>query len=205
MAKAPRPGRVKTRLCPPLSFEEAAAVAEAALADTLAAVAGCGAEHKVVALDGPPGDWLPEGFRVVPQVAGTLDVRLAHAWDATGRWGVQIGMDTPQVTTSELDRLLGVVASRGALLGPATDGGWWAIGLPGTDPFSVFAGVPMSTAVTGAAQLARLRALQLDVCLADEHRDIDTFDDAVAVAATIPQSATAAELRTLMRAGAAAS
>ena len=203
MAKAPRPGHVKTRLCPPLSFEEAAAVAEAALADTLAAVADCGAEHKVIALDGPPGDWLPEGFRLVPQRAGALDERLAHAWNATGRSGVQIGMDTPQVTTSELNRLLDVVANESALLGPATDGGWWAIGLPGTDPFRVFAGVPMSTGRTGAVQLARLQGLERNVCLVHEHRDIDTFVDAEAVAATIPQSATAAELRTLAGAGAA--
>lgn len=205
MAKAPQPGRVKTRLCPPLTFEEAAAVAEASLADTLAAVAGCGADHKVVALDGPPGDWLPEGFRVVPQRTGTLDLRLAHAWHASGPWGVQIGMDTPQVTTSELDELLDVVARGSAALGPATDGGWWAIGLPGTDPFRVFAGVPMSTARTGAAQLARLRALELDVCIAPEHCDIDLFADAEAVATTIPHSLTANRLRMLAGEAATAS
>jgi uncharacterized protein len=200
MAKAPVPGRVKTRLCPPLSFDEAAAVADAALADTLAAVAACSAEHKVVALDGRPGDWLPEGFGVVPQSAGTFDHRLAHAWDATGRWGVQIGMDTPQVTAAELDELLDVVGRGSAALGPATDGGWWAIGLPGADPFRVFSGVPMSTARSGAAQLRRLRSLELNVCVVHEHRDIDTFADAEAVAATIPHSATATQLRALARA-----
>src|SRR5690606_23084798 len=61
MAKAPVAGRVKTRLVPPLSAAEAAAVAEAALADTLEAVAACGAERRVLALDGEPGPWLPEG------------------------------------------------------------------------------------------------------------------------------------------------
>src|SRR3954466_5229454 len=100
LAKPPEPGRVKTRLCPPLSPAEAADVAEAALADTLAAVDGCGADHKVVALDGVPGEWLPEGMRVVPQHGRGLAQRLAHAWAATGPltggWGVQIGMDTPQ-------------------------------------------------------------------------------------------------------------
>jgi len=52
MAKAPVPGRVKTRLCPPCTPEEAAALAEAALADTLAAVAACGAARCIVALEG---------------------------------------------------------------------------------------------------------------------------------------------------------
>jgi glycosyltransferase A (GT-A) superfamily protein (DUF2064 family) len=195
MAKSPIPGMVKTRLCPPLSFEEAAAVAEAALADTLAAVSACGAERKVVALDGPAGDWLPEGFHVIAQQGASLDVRLAHAWAAAGRRGVQIGMDTPQVTATELDGLLDLVGRGSAVLGPATDGGWWSIGLVDSDPARVFPGVPMSTRHTGASQLARLRELELDVRVVHHRRDIDTFDDAVAVAAAIPHSATAAQLR----------
>src|SRR3954447_17694456 len=97
MAKSPVPGRVKTRLCPPCSPGEAAAVAEAALADTLDAVAACGADRKIVALDGEPGDWLPAGFELIRQCRGSLTDRLAHAWSATGGGGVQIGMDTPQV------------------------------------------------------------------------------------------------------------
>ncbi|MEO5678521.1 MAG: glycosyltransferase, partial [Acidimicrobiales bacterium] len=70
LAKEPVAGRVKTRLCPPLTPAEAAAVAEAALADTLAAVARCGADRLVVALDGAPGPWLPAGFEVIPQRGG---------------------------------------------------------------------------------------------------------------------------------------
>src|SRR4051812_30616875 len=98
LAKEPVPGRVKTRLCPPFDHEAAARLAEAALADTLEAVAHCGAERRVLALDGRPGWWLPEGFEVIPQVVGPFDRRLAAAWDATGGPGLQIGMDTPQVT-----------------------------------------------------------------------------------------------------------
>lgn len=201
MAKAPVPGRVKTRLCPPLSPAEAAAVAEAALADTLAAVAGCGADHKIVALDGVRGEWLPAGMRVVPQHGRGLAERLAHAWATTwpltGGWGVQIGMDTPQVTSAELDALLEMVVSqpRAAVLGPATDGGWWTIGLRGTDPRRVFGGVPMSSACTGAAQLARLQALGLQVRTVQTHRDIDTFADLAAVATAIPDSRTAGAWR----------
>ena len=100
MAKAPVAGRVKTRLCPPLTPLQAAAVAEAALADTLAAVAGCGASRKVVALAGEPGPWLPPGFEVVAQRGVGLASRLVHAWADVGGPGVQIGMDTPQVTAT---------------------------------------------------------------------------------------------------------
>jgi glycosyltransferase A (GT-A) superfamily protein (DUF2064 family) len=208
MAKAPVAGSVKTRLCPPLSPQQAAEVAEAALADTLAAVGACGADRKIVALDGRPGPWLPEGFDVIPQTGRGLAPRIANAWavtsPATGGWGIQIGMDTPQVTASELDDLLAVLVSPPAkrpggtaLLGPAADGGWWVIGLTGTDPRRVFDGVEMSTPGTGGAQLGRLRALGLDVSVVQERRDIDKFADLAAVAEAHPHLHTASAWRRL--------
>lgn len=193
MAKAPVPGRVKTRLCPPCSPAEAAAIAAAALADTLEAVASSGASHKVVALDGSPGPWLPPGFTVIPQRGNGFGERLAEAWSAmgplSGGRGIQIGMDTPQVTPALLDAQLGVVdGSDRAALCPALDGGWWLIGLPGTRPDRVFAGIPMSTASTGEAQVRRLRALGLEVAIGPPLIDIDTVGDLFAVAREIPGS-----------------
>ena len=79
LAKSPEPGRVKTRLCPPLSPAEAAAVAAAALADTLEAVHGCGADRKILALDGRPGPWLPPGFEVIEQRGTGLAERTARS------------------------------------------------------------------------------------------------------------------------------
>ena len=203
MAKSPRPGRVKTRLCPPCTPQEAAEVATAALADTLDAVAACGAARKVLALDGEPGPWLPPGFEVVPQRGGALDERLTNAWADTGGPGLQIGMDTPQVTAEELDALLALLTAppptddcrATALLGPAADGGWWVIGLPGTDPHLVFPRVPMSTAATGRAQADRLWSMGLAVLEAPVRRDIDTVEDLRAVAASIPCSRTAVAAR----------
>jgi uncharacterized protein len=180
MAKAPVPGRVKTRLCPPCTPEQAAQLAEAALADTLQAVAGCGADRRVLALDGEPGDWLPAGFDVVTQAAGAFDQRLAAAWEAAGGPGVQIGMDTPQVTPGLLDEALAALDGAGSALGPTVDGGWWAIALRRPDP-GVFLGVPMSTARTGALQHRRLRSLNLDVALLPTLVDLDTVDDLPAV------------------------
>ena len=206
VAKAPEPGRVKTRLCPPLSPGDAAGIAEAALVDTLQAVAMCSADVKIVALDGRRGPWLPEGFRVVPQVGGGLGDRLAGAWLATrehgGGWGIQIGMDTPHVTASELDGLLDML--RGdeparALLGPAVDGGWWVIGLAGGDPRRVFGGVPMSTPGTGDAQLTRLRTLGFAPRVVQTRRDIDTASDLALVAAQHPYTRTAAAWRRWLR------
>ncbi len=201
MAKAPIPGRVKTRLCPPCTPREAAAVAAAALADTLAAVAACGAGRKVLALEGAPGPWLPPGFDVIPQRGATFNDRLTSAWSDTGGPGLQIGMDTPQVTAAELDGLLTTLdraAGRPAVLGLALDGGWWIIGWRSADPSAVFAGIPMSAATTARAQETRLRALGFDVIRAEPKRDIDTIDDLVAVTAAHPRLRTTAEASPLL-------
>ena len=99
IAKAPVPGRVKTRLTPPLSPTQAAALARAALEDTLAAVAAARlAGRRVVALDGDPDGWLPDGFELVAQRGGGLAQRLARAFEDVGGPALLIGMDTPQIT-----------------------------------------------------------------------------------------------------------
>ena len=79
IAKEPVPGRVKTRLCPPCTPDDAARLAAAALADTFAAVQPAPADARTVVLDGHPGGWIPAGFDVIPQRAGGLDARLALA------------------------------------------------------------------------------------------------------------------------------
>ena len=196
MAKAPVPGRVKTRLCPPCTPQEAAALAEAALADTLEAVSGCGASRRIVALDGAPGPWLPPGFEVVAQVSGGLDRRLAAAWVAAGGPGVQVGMDTPQVTAGLLDQALGTLDTTAAALGHAADGGWWAIGLRQADA-RVFLDIPMSTDRTGAAQHARLRDLGLEVATLPTLVDLDTVADLAGVTEHGSAIRTAALARTL--------
>ena len=196
MAKAPVAGRVKTRLCPPCTPVEAAALAEAALADTLGAVAACGAGRRVIALDGAPGDWLPAGFEVVPQSSGGFDRRLAAAWAAAGGPGIQIGMDTPQVTAALLDAGLAALDAADAALGHAEDGGWWAIGLRRPSA-AVFAGIRMSTSRTGADQEARLRALGHDVALLPTLVDLDTVEDLPAVIASGTAIRTASLARTL--------
>jgi glycosyltransferase A (GT-A) superfamily protein (DUF2064 family) len=192
MAKEPVAGRVKTRLCPPYTPEEAAAVAAAALADTLAAVAACRAERRILALAGEPGPWLPTGLEVIAQRGVGLAQRLANAWVDAGGPGIQIGMDTPQVRPCELDRLLGHVEAGRVVLGHARDGGWWIIGLAGVDPRAVFDNVPMSTPITGQLQERRLLALGLAVRRAPLRRDIDTAADLAAVAAEAPWTRTAA-------------
>lgn len=193
LAKEPVPGRVKTRLHGEFTPAQAAELASAAIADTVAVMAATDAEHRLVALDGRPGPWLPEGFDVVGQPSGDLGARLAAALDAgLDRGGpvLLVGMDTPQLS---LD-----VAFQGAdaVLGPTDDGGFWAIGLRDRCP-GAFDGVPMSTDRTGAAQLARLRGLGLTVRVLPRLRDVDEPDDARAVALAHPGTRFAAAWRRL--------
>ncbi|WP_432248215.1 TIGR04282 family arsenosugar biosynthesis glycosyltransferase [Streptomyces sanyensis] len=195
IAKEPRPGRVKTRLTPPYTPEEAARLAAAALADTLAAVAAAPASRRVLVLDGAPGPWLPPGFDVLPQCGGGLDARLAAAFAACEGPALLVGMDTPQVAP---ELLAGALDGHDACFGPAEDGGFWALGLAVPDP-ALLRGVPMSTPVTGAAQRARLAAAGLRVRELPLLRDVDTAEDAEAVARQAPGSRFAAELALLRR------
>lgn len=198
LAKEPVPGRVKTRLCPPCSPSEAAALAAAALTDTLAACRASGARRVLLALDGDPGPWCPPGVEVVGQGGGGLDRRLTAAWAAaTTGAAVLVGMDTPQVTAADLDAAMAGLADGGAdaVLGPASDGGWWAIGLRRPHAHA-FLGVPMSRPDTGAHQRARLRALGLRTRLLPMRTDVDTWADALAVAGAAPDGGFAAAVRT---------
>ncbi|HEV7493946.1 TIGR04282 family arsenosugar biosynthesis glycosyltransferase [Baekduia sp.] len=193
IAKAPVAGRVKTRLCPPCTPGQAADLAEAALRDTLAAMADAAAMagravHRAIVLDGTPGVWL-DGEQVIAQRGGGLDERLAAAFeDLRDGPALIVGMDTPQLTGALLAEALAALDDHDAVLGPATDGGYWGIGLRRADPRALI-GVPMSVEHTLAAQRARLAALGLDVADAATLVDVDTIDDAARVAESAPATA----------------
>lgn len=194
LAKQPLPGRVKTRLCPPLQPAQAAAVAGAALQDTLTAGLAGPFAARTVALDGDPAGLVPAGWAVVDQgPGGGLDRRLAHVTTALlGRRGAPplllIGMDTPQVTAAQLAEAALALRTSGSVLGLAADGGWWAIGLTAPDP-QVFLDVPMSLPTTGAAQQARMRERGLHPAALPVLRDIDLAADLHEVAAAMPPTA----------------
>ena len=198
IAKEPVPGRVKTRLTPPYTPEQAAELAEAALADTLHAILRVPARRRVLVLDGAPGPWLPPGFAVVPQSSGGLDERLSAAFARhPGGPALLVGMDTPQLTPD----LLAPALSPGgwhdcdAWFGPAADGGFWTLGLadPGRAP-ELIRGVPMSTDRTGAVQRRRLTSAGLRVRDLPALRDVDTAADTAEVAVAAPRSRFAAAL-----------
>jgi rSAM/selenodomain-associated transferase 1 len=193
VAKSPRPGATKTRLIPALGAIGAAGIAEAALRDTLDAACASTASRVVLALDGPRPGWISGLVEVIPQRGDGLAARLRNVWADVGGPALQIGMDTPQITADLLDacaqRLFAPAVD--AVLGPAADGGWWALGLHATES-RAFDGVAMSTASTGQDQVSQLRRCGLRVALLPELRDVDTPEDIGAVAAQAPATRFAA-------------
>jgi rSAM/selenodomain-associated transferase 1 len=189
IAKEPLPGRAKTRLAPALGEGGAALLAEAALADTLAAVAAGPRRSLLLALDGTPGPWLPPGFEVTPQRGEGLAERLGAAFEDAGGPALLLGMDTPQISAGMIEEACETLSRPGtdAVIGLARDGGWWSLGLRRPDR-RAFEGVPMSEEHTGAAQLASLAGLGLAVARLPELIDVDTIDDAHDVAAQVPDS-----------------
>jgi rSAM/selenodomain-associated transferase 1 len=200
IAKEPVAGRVKTRLTPPYSPAQAARLATASIEDTLHAAAATAAAQRILALDGLPGSWLPAGFAVIPQRGSDLDERLASAFADAYRLRpepmVLVGMDTPQITPELLHTAVQALTEYDAVFGPATDGGFWLLGLRRPDP-GLLLGVPMSRPHTGRVQLDRLGQADLRVRHLPELTDVDTAADAVQVASEAPASRFARTLREL--------
>ena len=192
IAKECAPGRVKTRLSPPLTPEEAAALAQLSLSRTLDTVRNLPARHRLLVMDGTPTERDAAHFALLPQASGGLDERLAAICDAVSGPLLIIGMDTPQLSADDLVPLLddwsAALARHEVWMGPATDGGFWALALRRPDG-TLIRGVPMSTTTTGGRQLARLTAAGLNVGMLPELRDMDHFSDALQIAAEIPDSA----------------
>ena len=193
LAKEPLPGRVKTRLSPPLTDAQCAEVATACLSATLAAVAETPGIARTLILDGRPGRWLPPGFSVLAQRGGPLGERLAAAFaDAHALAPLPlllVGMDTPQLTPELLGQAVDTLLTPGtdAVLGRAVDGGWWALGL--SEPLTgAFDEVPMSTEHAGQAQHDRLVVLGRSATPLPVLQDIDSAADLLAVSMLLPRT-----------------
>jgi len=194
VAKAPEPGRAKTRLAATVGDRVAADIAAAALLDTLDAVAAAPVATRVVALTGDldraaGADAIRqrlESFTVIGQRGDDFANRLANAHaDASkafaGRPVLQIGMDTPQVTAELLADCAGRLLETRAVLGLADDGGWWVLGVRTPAAAECLRSIPMSRSDTGELTLKALRDNGIDVTPVQPLADIDVVDDIATV------------------------
>jgi len=205
VAKAPVPGLAKTRLASDVGTETASDLAAAALLDVLDQVRYAPA-LLLVALTGDVtaasrGAEVRAALaraEVFAQRGDDFADRLAnahadaHARVPDGTPVLQVGMDTPQLSGALLAESLAVAASADAVLGPAEDGGWWALAVRDPAWAESLRDVPMSRPNTGALTQAALERVGADVRLLPPLRDVDTWDDALSVARTAPESRFAA-------------
>jgi rSAM/selenodomain-associated transferase 1 len=199
MAKAPRPGLVKTRLAPLLGDDRCAALQSALITRTVAVATTVAPDATLVAFDPPDAkeelaDILPPGVELVPQRAGHLGERLAAA--VSDAYAVRpgplavIGTDIPLLEPRHLqDAAEALAAGADVVLGPARDGGYYLIGMHRPRP-AVF---DIDPELWGgprvlAATLASAQAAGLVVRRTEALRDLDTPEDAVALAgmASVP-------------------
>jgi len=186
MAKAPRPGRVKTRLSPPLSPAAAAALARCFLLDTVRRVAQVGGARGAVIYAPrrarPLFARLAPGFALIPQASGDLGHRLRAAFDRLLRGGtdaaVVIGSDTPSLPPALLRQALRALddPATDVVLGPSDDGGYYLVGMRTTHA-ALFEGIAWSTSTVLAETRARARARALRVRILPGWWDVDTPAD----------------------------
>ena len=189
MAKAPRAGEVKTRLVPPLSREEAAALYRCLLLDKLRQVRELSEVDPYLAYT--PTDardsmlsLAPQGFALIPQAGSDLGDRLHRLSTILLERGhpaaIIIDSDTPTLPTAYLvdaiARLRGETTDM--VLGPTEDGGYYLIGLK-RPCRALFDGIPWSSQAVFSDTLQRASAQRLRVSALPSWFDVDTPDDLV--------------------------
>jgi uncharacterized protein len=196
MAKAPRPGAVKTRLTPSLSPEAVTAFYCCLLDDTLALARSLEVAGVQVAIMCPESDvdelarlagmsLADKAASVVAQKGEGLAAGLTsvfahfaegHRGNALQRRIIAFNSDSPHLPRSVLEDAFETLAAHDVVVGPTHDGGYYLVGAKASHP-TLFAGDGMGTSSALERLLARARALELSVGLADPFYDIDLVDD----------------------------
>jgi len=177
--KAPRPGFVKTRLAAAIG-NEAACGAYRQLAETVLAHL---APLPHLELRFTPDDaedeithWLSDGWTAHPQGEGDLGERMHRAFTEAKGPAIIIGSDCPQVELSDLRTAAKTLQARDAVIGPATDGGYWLIALNAPCP-ALFENIKWSTSDVLPKTLEKANEAGLSVQLLRELTDVDTGED----------------------------
>jgi uncharacterized protein len=187
MAKAPQPGQVKTRLCPPLSHCEAAQLYQCFLRDKIAQVNALPGASPVVSYSPDESrpwfkDLAPPHFILIPQRGDDLGARLFFTFDQLLRQGytqvVVIDSDTPTLPTVYLEQALRLIAAHenDVVLGPTEDGGYYLIGLRQSHR-ELFERMPWSTSQVLPETRRRSEQSGLTLACTEHWYDVDTPED----------------------------
>jgi len=195
MAKAPRPGSVKTRLTPSLPLQAVTAFYRCLLGDTLALARSlAGVEiaimcpvsdvNELARLAGP-------GARVVAQkgegLAAGLTSVFAHFAEDPQHRIIAFNSDSPHLPRSVLEEAFETLAAHDVVVGPTYDGGYYLVGAKASHP-TLFLSDGIGTSSALERLLSRTRVLKLSVGLGDPFYDIDVADDLIRLAADLEQA-----------------
>jgi uncharacterized protein len=189
MAKAPRPGAVKTRLASSLSPDAVSAFYLCLLEDTLALARALDHVHLAIMCPESDSEQLAElvGSRaeVIPQkgvgLAAGLTSVFAHFADDKQRRIIAFNSDSPHLPPSVLKTAFEILAKDDVVVGPTYDGGYYLVGTKASHP-RLFSGDGMGTSTALERLLSRARALELSVGFAERFYDIDVADDLACLA-----------------------
>ena len=187
MAREPRAGETKTRLTPPLTAKQAAALYHAFLLDTLDLMRQAPGVQPVIAYTPPEAERFfrgsaPPGFQLTPQAGAGLGERLERVLrlhlESQYDQAVVIGSDSPTLPPDYVTRAFEALDDPriDVVLGPSEDGGYYLVGLKAPCA-ALFRGVAMSTPTVLTETLARAGGRGLCVALLPKWYDVDTPDD----------------------------
>ncbi len=194
-AKAPIPGQVKTRLCPPLTADEAATLHGSFVLDTLERT-----RTAVVKLRLPLDRYLAcspsstlvffkimeerQAVKLIDQEGDDLGARMNQAFETMFARGYKrvliVGTDVPSLPLQHYQQALALLENNDLVVGPALDGGYYLIGLNKPAP-ALFENIPWSTDRVLALTREKADSLRLSHALLPAWRDIDTIDDVQAM------------------------
>ena len=197
-AKAPIPGEVNTRLCPPLTPDEAATLHGSFVLDMLER-----SKTAVVKLKLPFDRYLAcapsstlvffkimeerQGVKLIDQVGDDLGARMSQTCETMFARGYTcvliVGTDVPSLPLDHYRQALALLETNDLVLGPALDGGYYLIGLKRTVP-DLFAGIPWSTKQVLEMTQEKATTLGLKTALLPPWRDVDTIEDLQALIET---------------------
>lgn len=190
-AKAPIPGQVKTRLCPPLTPDEAATLHGSFVLDTLERT-----KSAVMKLKLPIDRYLAcapssthvffrimeerQGVKVIDQVGDDLGARMNQAFNTLFaqeyRQVLLIGTDVPTLPLDHFKQALTALENHDLVLGPALDGGYYLIGLTRTAP-ELFTDIAWSTDQVLRCTQEKAARIGLKTAAIEPWRDVDTIAD----------------------------
>jgi len=198
MAKAPRPGTVKTRLAARLPLRAVTAFYRCLLGDTLALARSLGDVE--IAIMCPASDvnelarLAGQRTRVVAQkgegLAAGLTSVFAHFAEGQRRI-IAFNSDSPHLARSVLEEAFETLAAHDTVVGPTHDGGYYLVGAKASYP-TLFMGDGMGTSGALDGLLSCARDLELSVGVADSFYDIDVVDDLIRLAAELQRAPTRA-------------